>query len=392
MASSSSLTPPPSAPSAPTAGSGRGLPWVEKYRPRTLSAVSHQPEIIATLSRVVSSSAAAADLPHLLLYGPPGTGKTSTALALVRDLWGPPTAGSPQRVLELNASDERGIGVVRNKIKRFASLAVAKQPGGSKYPCPAYKIIILDEADALTKDAQSALRRIIESATRVTRFILICNYVSRIIEPLASRCAKFRFRPLPDEVVRERLIKICAEEGAHLGGGGGGSDEMEDGDRMEEDVGGAGEDGETVLNAILEVSGGDLRRAVMAIQSAAAIAPRNGPGGAPAISSDEVYEASYRPDPKWVARLATAVKGGMFDEVERAVSDVTAEGYPVDVLLRALTEEFIGDDSLADVHKAAICMRIAECDKALVDGADEYLQLLDVCCTAQRCRMGTVAS
>lgn len=142
-------------------------------------------------------------MPHLLFYGPPGTGKTSAALAAARELFGAEKYQS--RVLEMNASDDRGIGAIRTKVKAFAAASAAS--GG-----PTFKLIILDEADAMTTDAQNALRRLMEQYARVTRFCLICNYVSRIIEPLASRCGKFRFQPLPRAAIVGRLEMVCQSE------------------------------------------------------------------------------------------------------------------------------------------------------------------------------------
>lgn len=152
------------------------------------------------------------ELPHLLFYGPPGTGKTSTILAVCRELYGPLMK---KRVLELNASDERGIKVVRDNIKQFAQTKVGKNKVDG-FPCPPFKIIILDEADAMTDVAQAALRRTIEQYSKVTRFCLICNYVSRIIDPLASRCAKFRFKPLSNSAMLGRLREVAAAENLTL--------------------------------------------------------------------------------------------------------------------------------------------------------------------------------
>ena len=180
----------------------RIAPWVEKYRPSTVDEVSHQDEVIRTLKMSIDQG----NLPHLLFHGPPGTGKTTTVLAVARALYGPELYRS--RILELNASDDRGISVVREKIKVFAQGAVGgqKTPG---YPCPRFKLIILDEADTMTPEAQSALRRVMEAYSKVTRFVLICNYVTRVIEPLASRCAKFRFKPLPISSMIERIQLIA---------------------------------------------------------------------------------------------------------------------------------------------------------------------------------------
>merc|ERR1711934_1109631 len=201
-------------------------PWTEKYRPKTMDDVSHQDEVVGTLKACLDGGS----FPHLLFYGPPGTGKTSTVLAIAKDLFGDQFS---KRVLELNASDERGISIVRGKVKDFARVAVGSQG-------PKFKIIILDEADAMTPDAQSAMRRTMEEYSTVTRFCLVCNYVSRIIEPLASRCAKFRFKPLPQAAICDRLEMICKNEGVSC-----------DAD---------------VLNAVNKVSGGDLRKAITFIQ------------------------------------------------------------------------------------------------------------------------------
>lgn len=179
----------------------------------------------------------------MLFYGPPGTGKTSTILALAKELFGPEMFRT--RVLELNASDERGISIVREKVKDFARMQLSNPPPHykDKYPCPPYKIIILDEADSMTQDAQSALRRTMETYSKITRFCLICNYVTRIIDPLASRCSKFRFKTLDQGNAKKRLEDIAVNEDVKLEPG--------------------------AVETLIKCSEGDLRKAITFLQSAA---------------------------------------------------------------------------------------------------------------------------
>ncbi|AEE30141.1 ATPase family associated with various cellular activities (AAA) [Arabidopsis thaliana] len=308
-------------------------PWVEKYRPKQVKDVAHQEEVV----RVLTNTLQTADCPHMLFYGPPGTGKTTTALAIAHQLFG---------VLELNASDDRGINVVRTKIKDFAAVAVGSNHRQSGYPCPSFKIIILDEADSMTEDAQNALRRTMETYSKVTRFFFICNYISRIIEPLASRCAKFRFKPLSEEVMSNRILHICNEEGLSL-------------------------DGEA-LSTLSSISQGDLRRAITYLQSATRLFGST-------ITSTDLLNVSGVVPLEVVNKLFTACKSGDFDIANKEVDNIVAEGYPASQIINQLFDIVAEADSdITDMQKAKICKCLAETDKRLVDGADEYLQLLDV--------------
>lgn len=314
-------------------------PWVEKYRPKQVKDVSHQDEVV----RVLTNTLETGNCPHMLFYGPPGTGKTTTALAIAHQLFGPELYKS--RVLELNASDDRGINVVRTKIKDFAAVAVGSSNRQGVYPCPPFKIIILDEADSMTEDAQNALRRTMETYSKVTRFFFICNYISRIIEPLASRCAKFRFKPLSEEIMSSRIVHICKEEGLHL-------------------------DTEA-LSTLSSISQGDLRRAITYLQGAARLFGSS-------ISARDLINVSGVIPQEVVNALFTACKIGDFDLVNKEVNNVIAEGYPVSQMLSQFFDVIVGAEEILDEQKARICKRLAEADKCLVDGADEYLQLMDV--------------
>ncbi|TRY82680.1 hypothetical protein DNTS_032606 [Danionella cerebrum] len=307
----------------------RAVPWVEKYRPKCVDEVAFQEEVVA--------------LPNLLFYGPPGTGKTSTILAAARELYGPELYR--QRVLELNASDERGIQVIREKVKSFAQLTVAGTRTDGK-PCPPFKIIILDEADSMTGAAQAALRRTMEKESRTTRFCLICNYVSRIIEPLTSRCSKFRFKPLANDIQQERLLDICSKEQLKYSKEG--------------------------IEALVRVSEGDLRKAITFLQSAARLnAERE-------ITQQSIIEIAGVVPTKLIEQLLQICYKGTFEKLEVAVKDMIDQGYAAINVLSQM-HEVVMEEKLNDKQKSAIAEKMAEVDKCLADGADEYLQLLSLC-------------
>ena len=344
--------------------SEKAIPWVEKYRPHKVSDISHQEEVVATLQQAVDDGSARGNLPHLLLYGPPGTGKTSLALALCHQLFG--RANYKARVLELNASDERGIRIVRDKIKIFAqqtaSLTRDVVVDGVRKACPPFKIIILDEADAITEDAQTALRRTMETHSRVTRFILICNYVSKIISPLASRCAKFRFKALPMKAMVDRLKYISTNERVSVK--------------------------DDTLVSLVEAADGDLRRAITTLQSAHRMCAEN-----EEVSEDIIVEAACLVSEERIANFdrVTSDSSKSYKEVQHLVDNIVKDGYSGSQLLNQYSNRLLGSrqdgvGAMQDLQKAAVAIALAEADLCLVDRADEQLQLNNVAC-----RIATVA-
>ena len=177
------------------------LLWSEKYRPVKLEDIKSQNETITVIKNLIDNG----NLPHLIFYGPPGTGKTSTILSICNEIF--PDDIKYNRYFEFNASDDRGIKFIRDKIKKISNLKIIDRDG-----IPHIKIIILDEVDTLTSDSQYALRRIMENSASYTRFCLICNYPNKLIEPIISRCAQFRFKPIPDKVMEQTLKSILNKE------------------------------------------------------------------------------------------------------------------------------------------------------------------------------------
>ncbi|KAF8853326.1 replication factor C subunit 2 [Acephala macrosclerotiorum] len=343
----------------------RMQPWVEKYRPKSLSDVTAQDHTITVLQRTLQSS----NLPHMLFYGPPGTGKTSTVLALAKELYGPELMKT--RVLELNASDERGISIVREKVKNFARMQLAQPTAAQRaaYPCPPYKIIILDEADSMTQDAQSALRRTMETYSKITRFCLICNYVTRIIDPLASRCSKFRFKSLDQGNARARVEDIALKEGVKL------------------------EDG--AADMLIKCSEGDLRKAITFLQSAArlvgAVGAEDGDQDEDKMDVDDKEErvvtvksvediAGVIPDATiegLVKAMQPKSKGLVYEAVSKQVTDMVADGWSATQVISQLFQAIIYDEAIPDKQKNKITLIFSEADKRLVDGSDEHLTILD---------------
>lgn len=303
------------------------LPWVEKYRPKTLSEVVGQKEIVERLK----AFATAKSMPHLLFAGPAGIGKTTSALALARDLYG--ADNYKESFLELNASDERGIDVVRGKIKDFArTLSLSTSP---------FKIIFLDESDALTSDAQQALRRTMEMYSTATRFIFSANYSSKIIEPLQSRCAVFRFKPLSEEEVAQMLKHVSEKEGVSL------SDDA--------------------VKALIYVSEGDMRKSINALQGASFLTKK--------ITEETIFKVCSRARPKEIAEMLESALAGKFVEAREKL-DKLMLNYGMsgeDVLLQVYREATtlgIPDDA-----KVKLVDKIGEYNFRMVEGANERIQL-----------------
>ncbi|MHA1698420.1 MAG: replication factor C small subunit [Promethearchaeota archaeon] len=301
-------------------------PWVEKYRPRTLKAVIGQDDVIIRLKGFVNDRT----MPHLIFAGPAGTGKTTSAIALAHDMF---LENFHQNFKELNASDARGIQVMRTMVKDFArGFPVGNVP---------FKILVLDEADNMTADAQNALRRIMENYTKTCRFILICNYSNKIISPIQSRCAVLRFQPLSNEDIEKRLLYISSKENLKLTSAG--------------------------IKAILYVAGGDCRKAINILQSISTITTE--------ISEKDVYQVTGRVYPDEIREMIKLALLGRLNEAKQKLENLLLEfGLAGSEIIKQIHSEILNME-IDELTRIELVKIVGDLDFRLNEGASEIIQL-----------------
>jgi len=300
--------------------------WIEKYRPSRLADIVGQDEIVERLSSYVKSG----NLPHLLFTGSAGVGKTTAAVTLAREFF---TDSWQINFREMNASDERGIDVVRNQIKQFARTT----PLGAA----TFKILFLDEADALTTDAQSALRRTMETYAQTCRFILSCNYSSKIIDPIQSRCAIYRFKPLGADAVKEEVRSIAGKEGLNITAG--------------------------AMDAIVYIAQGDMRKAINALQGGAIMSTT--------IDEKMIYAITSTARPDEINELLGLSLAGDFDGAESLLNQLLHErGIAPNELINQCYRALVKRD-MDRTLKVQLIDHIGETDFRLSEGANSDIQL-----------------
>lgn len=317
--------------------SNNNIPWVDKYRPHHIQSLVHQDQVKKVLLNTLTTGV----FPNFIFYGPPGTGKTSAIFALAYQLFGPKLIAD--RVLELNASDERRINVVRDKIIKFAKESISDPD--PDYPSPPYKIIILDEADALTLDAQSALRKVIESSSRITRFCFTCNYIEKIIQPIISRCVKFRFKPLSIDALSQRLYDIARLEKIKIS--------------------------EDCIRQIAKNSEGDGRKAIMILQNSKYIIKikKN-------ITTKDCDEFSGMTSEIELDNLWKTLNDATIYEINDLAHYVIDNGININNLLKYINNKIINSTSINDDTKQKLLIEILNISSRLLEKSDEYLHII----------------
>ena len=306
--------------------------WVEKYRPKNLSEITAQDDVIEPLKKTLITK----NLPHLMFFGPSGCGKTSTILALSKELFGEDNYND--RVIELNASDERGINIVRDKIKTYAKKAINYKDG-----IPPWKIIILDEADNMTPDSQCALRRIMEEYSKLTRFCIICNYHNKIIDPIESRCMLFRFKPIQENEIIDKLKNICKNENFECS--------------------------DIFLTQIVKHCRGDLRKAINFLQKF-----YNSFGNI--VNNETLNEFSGVIPKETFDILINAIINKDSSIIDKTINDVVNDGFSLVNQIFHFHNYIKSNTEFASKTKALLSIKLTEIDYNLIKGGDELIEFM----------------
>ena len=344
------------------------LPWTEKYRPKKLKDMVQSDELVKLFKNCIDSG----DIPHLMLHGPPGTGKTSSILALGREIF---KEYFSERIIEFNASDDRGINAVREKIANDAKLFVSDVVSRDGTKIPPYKIIILDEADSMTDEAQNALRVIIEQYSSVTRFCLICNYISKITSAIKSRFSIIYFKKLSKKCMLDRLNIVSEAENMKIN--------------------------EDVLDTIITVSNGDMRCAIMTLQNIkylyefkqilsknmnqmnkkelnliSHINQTNFDSNE--LTKQDVYNVSATIDMETATNIIEkCLESDSIYHISKLAKEVVSTGYPIDVIMMQINIACCNYNKLDDKKKATIAKYSGKILNRIKEASNEYIQLLD---------------
>ena len=344
------------------------IPWIEKYRPRKLDDITQDDNLIALFKNSIKTQ----NISHFLFYGPPGTGKTSAILAIGREIF---KDQFNNRVIEFNASDDRGINAVREKITHEAKKYVTNAIAEDGTQLPSYKIIILDEADSMTDEAQDALRVIIEEYSTVTRFCFICNYINKITDAIKSRCSVIYFKKLNNKCMLNKLNEIAVKESMVLQ--------------------------KKIINVIIDVSNGDMRKAIMLLQNLKylynfkkSIHKSFNTMNLKELNfisnshmADDISEHVYESDIYDIAGCIDMAKAHdiisevlickKISEIVLLSKTIIATGYPIDNILSQLNKAILETDKLDDYQKAKIIKYSGKILLKIKECANEYIQLLD---------------